>query len=202
MFILALTGSIATGKSTILAMFKDEGIPTVSADEVVKDLYKKEAVKPISQVFPKSIKNGVIEKHALSSLLIAQPEKFRALEAIIHPLVQKRLQQFIKAQQKAGKILVVIEIPLLFETKNKYDFDAILVSHVDEKTQTKRALKRDSMSKEKLEMILAKQVPQKEKLKKADFTIDSSNSLQETKSQVKEIISTILSKQNRLKNDT
>ena len=195
MFLLALSGSIATGKSTILAMFKDEGIATISADEIVKQLYQNEAVKPISQIFPKSIKNGTIDKQALSLLLLAQPEKFDVLEAIIHPLVQEKLQQFIKIQQKLGQKLLVIEIPLLFETTNKYDFDAILVSFVDEETQAKRALKRGGMSKEKLEMILAKQVSQKEKIKRADFTIDSSNSLQEVRNQVKEIISTILNKQ-------
>ncbi len=188
MFILGLTGSIASGKSTILKMFAREGIPTISADEIVHEIYQNEAVEKVAKIFPKAIKNHSVDRKTLSKILLNSKSSLKKLEKIIHPIVQEKIKQFIKISKQQNHKMIVLEIPLLFESDIKYPLDAIALSVVNEDLQRKRALGRENMNEEKLNMIIANQMKQEEKKLRSDFIIDSSISLEKTKKKVQEII--------------
>jgi dephospho-CoA kinase len=186
---LGLTGSIATGKSTALKAFAAHGIPVFSSDEAVHALYQGgEAVHRIGTLFPETIRNGVVDRSALAQALVAHPERLSDLEAAIHPLVRERIADFLGQARRAGADLAVVDIPLLFETGHDYGLDAVAVTSVDDETLRRRALARQGMTVEKLETILARQLPQAEKMKRADYVIDTSGSLDNTARQIAEIV--------------
>lgn len=180
MFKLGLTGSIATGKSTVLAAFDAQGVPTFSADEAVHELYAGEAVAPIEAEFRGVSHGGNIDRAELARRLIGKPERLKALEAIVHPLVRQKIAQFLAGAEAQGADLAVVEIPLLYENGVDWGFDAVAVTAVGADEQRRRALARPGMSVEKLDAILARQMPQAEKLKRADYAIDTSVSIAET----------------------
>ena len=121
---LGITGSIATGKSTVLEAFKNLGVPVFSADEAVADLYAGQAVAPVEALFPGVAANGVIDKAKLSAALAAEPSGFKRLEAVVHPLVRDRIARFMDDAESSGAALAVVEVPLLFESGYDYGFDA------------------------------------------------------------------------------
>ena len=174
MLTLGLTGSIATGKSTVLAAFADLGIPTFSSDEAVHELYAGAAVAPVEAAFPGVSKRGAIDRIELGRRLVADPGRLSELEAIVHPLVRRRIIDFLAAAAATGARIAVVDIPLLFETGIDWGFDAIVVTTVDETEQRRRALARPGMTVEKLEAILARQLPQAEKLRRATYVLDTS----------------------------
>ena len=174
MLTLGLTGSIATGKSTVLAAFADLGIPTFSSDEAVHELYAGAAVAPVEAAFPGVSKRGAIDRIELGRRLVADPSRLSELEAIVHPLVRRRISQFLAAAAATGARIAVVDIPLLFENGIDWGFDAIVVTTVDEAEQRRRALARPGMTVEKLEAILARQLPQAEKLRRATYVLDTS----------------------------
>jgi dephospho-CoA kinase len=178
---LGLTGSIATGKSTVLAQFAELGVPVFSSDEAVHALYEGEAVAPVEAAFPGISHSGRIDRQALSALLLGHPERIAQLEAIVHPLVRKRMAAFLADAEASGAPLAVIDVPLLFETGHDYGVDKVAVTVVDEAEQKRRALARPGMSVEKLAAILARQMPQAEKRKRADYVIDTSGSIESTR---------------------
>ncbi len=188
MFALGLTGSIATGKSTVLALFKDQGIPVYSADDAVHALYQGEAVTPVEALFPGVAENGVINRQKLAGALIAAPDRIGELEAVVHPLVHQKMQQFLDDTAADGADLAVLEIPLLFETGKDYPVDAVAVTACSDAEQRRRALARPGMSVEKLETILARQMPQAEKKRRAGFIINTDVPLPDTRAEVIEII--------------
>ncbi|WP_438268461.1 dephospho-CoA kinase [Mariluticola halotolerans] len=188
MFALGLTGSIATGKSTVLALFKDQGIPVYSADDAVHALYQGEAVTPVEALFPGVAENGVINRQKLAGALIAAPDRIGELEAVVHPLVHQKMQQFLDDTAADGADLAVLEIPLLFETGKDYPVDAVAVTACSDAEQRRRALARPGMSVEKLETILARQMPQAEKKRRAGFVINTDVPLPDTRAEVIEII--------------
>lgn len=188
MFALGLTGSIATGKSTVLALFKDQGIPVYSADDAVHALYQGEAVTPVEALFPGVAQNGVINRQKLAGALIAAPDRIGELEAVVHPLVHQKMQQFLDDTAADGADLAVLEIPLLFETGKDYPVDAVAVTACSDAEQRRRALARPGMSVEKLETILARQIPQAEKKRRAGFVINTDVALPDTRAEVIEII--------------
>ncbi|WP_421761786.1 dephospho-CoA kinase [Devosia sp.] len=188
MFKLGLTGSIATGKSTVLAAFAAQGVPTFSADAAVHDLYAGEAVAPIEAEFPGVSHNGSIDRAELARHLVGNPERLRALEAIVHPLVRQKITQFLANAEAQGADLVVVEIPLLYENGVDWGFDAVAVTSVGADEQRRRALARPGMSVEKLDAILARQMPQAEKLKRADYAIDTSVSIAQTSAAVAQLV--------------
>ncbi len=188
MFALGLTGSIATGKSTVLALFKDQGIPVYSADDAVHALYQGEAVTPVEALFPGVAENGVINRQKLAGALIAAPDRIGELEAVVHPLVHQKMQQFLDDTAADGADLAVLEIPLLFETGKDYPVDAVAVTACSDAEQRRRALARPGMSVEKLETILARQMPQAEKKRRAGFVINTDVPLPVTRAEVIEII--------------
>ena len=170
---LGLTGSIATGKSTVLAAFAARGVPVFSSDEAVHQLYEGEAVDPVGRLFPGVIHGGKIDRQALSAALVAAPDRLAALEAIVHPLVRARIAAFLATAEATGAALAVVDIPLLYESGYDYGLDQVAVTVVDEPTQRRRALARPGMSVEKLATILARQTPQAEKQRRADYVFDT-----------------------------
>lgn len=188
MYILALTGSIATGKSTVLKIFSEQNIATISADEIVHKLYDNQAFKQLALAFPIAINDNKIDRKILKKIILGSTKNLKILEDILHPLVQKEIEKFILKSKEENRQIIVLEIPLLFESNNKYQYDAIAVTYCDEETQLERVLLREGMSKQKLQFILNQQMPQKDKKERADFLIDSSTGLEDTKKQVKDII--------------
>lgn len=188
MFKLGLTGSIATGKSTALRAFADLGIPVFSSDDAVHDLYKAEAVGPVEAVFPGVTTDGIIDRQKLSAILVAHPEHLKSLEAIVHPLVRARINRFLEESAAAGAELAVVDIPLLFERGVDWGLDAVAVTVVDEAEQRRRALARPGMTVEKLDAILARQMPQAEKRARADYILDTGASIDSTRADVAALV--------------
>jgi dephospho-CoA kinase len=188
MYRLALTGSIATGKSTVLGLFADQDIPIYSADTAVHELYQAEAVAPVAALCADCIVDGVVDREKLSAFLVADPVRIKTLEAIVHPLVRKKMTAFLQECDKQGHDLAVLEIPLLFETGADYPVDGIAVTTCSDQVQHRRAMARPGMSAEKLATIIARQLPQSEKRARADFIIDTAKSLADTKQVVMSII--------------
>lgn len=188
MIVLGLTGSIGMGKSTTAGLFAEQGIPVNDADRVVHDLYRGEAVAPIKALFPEAVQDGVVDRALLAQTLAKNPAKFRELEAIVHPLVRERERQFLEAQRAVGADLVVLDIPLLFETGGQDRVDRIVVVSCDADIQRRRVLERPGMTPEKFEMILSRQLPDAEKRARADYVIDTGHGIEAARDRVTGII--------------
>ncbi|MGH1405377.1 MAG: dephospho-CoA kinase [Rhodomicrobiaceae bacterium] len=195
MLIIGLTGSIAMGKSTVAKMLLDNGIPMISADQIVHDLYEDEAVPILEKAFPGSTENNQVNREKLLSLLLKEEDGFKKLETLIHPLVRQKEWEFIKENKEKSSDLVAIEIPLLFETGAEKLMDVVLLASAPAEVQKQRVMARPGMTTEKFKTLLAKQMPDAEKRKKADFIVDTSCSLEETEEQLKEIIVSLKNKQ-------
>lgn len=192
MIILGLTGSIGMGKSTTAAMFADLGIPVNDADAVVHALYRGEAVPLIEAAFPGTAQGGVVDRGALSRALTENPAGFRSLEAIVHPLVREREARFLEAHRAAGTSLVLLDIPLLFETGGRDRVDKVVVVTCDPDIQRQRVLARPGMTVEKFQLILARQMPDDEKRAKADYIIDTGAGLDSARTQVAAVVADLL----------
>ena len=188
---LGLTGSIASGKSTALKAFAELGVPVFSSDDVVHELYRGEAVAPIAALFPGTIRDGEVDRAELSRRTVGAPEKLKQLEAIVHPLVRARIARFLAEAETSGAPLAVVDIPLLFETGYPYGLDKIAVTTAPDAVLRERALRRQGMTVEKLDAILARQLPQAEKLKRADYIIDTSGTLADTRNAVAALVETL-----------
>lgn len=188
---IGLTGSIGMGKSTTARMFADEGIPVNDADAVVHALYNAEAVVPVDAAFPGVAKDGAIDRAELARQLALAPHRFSELEAIVHPLVHQKEQQFLAQQDAAGMDLVLLDIPLLFESGAAERVDVVVVVTCDPQVQRQRVLARPGMTEEKFTMILSRQVPDAEKRLKADFIIDTGHGLDAARERVRTIIAAI-----------
>ena len=194
MWRLGMTGSIATGKSTVLRAFADLGVPVFSADEAVAELYEGEAVAPVEALFPGVTTDGKIDRGLLSQRLAADPTGFKRLEAVVHPLVRARITRFMDEAEAEGHELAVVEVPLLFESGYDYGFDAVGVTWVDETIQRQRALARPGMNRGKLETILARQMPQAEKKARATYLFDTGLPLEQTIGQVAALVAKLRAK--------
>lgn len=191
MIIVGLTGSIGMGKSTTAALFAEQGIPVSDSDRVVHDLYRGEAVPLIAAAFPDVIDKGIVDRKKLSENLAKNPANFKILEAIVHPLVRSRERTFLDGARDSGADIAVLDIPLLFETGAQDRVDVVVVVSCDPQLQKERVLQRPGMTEEKFDLILARQVPDKEKRALADFVIDTGHGIESARSQVGEIISTL-----------
>ena len=194
MWRIGITGSIATGKSTVLDSFRELGVPVYSADAAVADLYRREAVVPVERLFPGVAPEGVVDKALLSAQLQANPTGFRRLEALIHPLVRGRIAQFLADAEERGEAMAVVEVPLLFESGHDYGFDAVGVTWVDPAIQRQRALARPGMSGDKLDTILARQLPQDEKKVRATYLFDTGMPIEQTVAMVAALVDSIRAK--------
>ncbi|ENN92735.1 dephospho-CoA kinase [Bartonella bovis] len=193
MKIVGLTGSIAMGKSTVARFFKQAGIPVFDADKIVHQLYRSEpALSLIARSFPDVVENGQVNRLKLSKILINNHEKLQILEKIIYPLVWKKEEEFVNKARKQGKKLIVLDIPLLFETNSENRVDSIIVVSAPLAIQKSRAMNRPNMSEEKFAAINAKQMSDKKKQERANFIIDTGKSLNNTRQQVFHIIKSLL----------
>ncbi len=188
MIIVGLTGSIGMGKTTTAALFADEGVPVNDADQIVHDLYRSDAVEPIRAMFPDVIVEGVVDRKKLSENLAKNPAKFADLEAVVHPLVRAREKAFLDEQRALGKKVVVLDIPLLFETGGDRRVDKIVVVSCEPAVQRQRVLSRPGMTPEKFELILSRQTPDAEKRARADYVIDTGHGIDMARSQVKTLL--------------
>ncbi len=184
--LVALTGNIGSGKSTILKFFKEQGAVTISADEIVHDLLEKNHIKKkVVSIFGPCILNckGQINKRALANIIFSSKEKKDALEKLVHPLVYEEISRFYK---KHSSQIVVSEIPLLFETNKHSEFDKVIVVFCDEKSLFER-LKNRGLTEEEVKRRLKFQIPVEEKIKLADYVIDNSEDFEKVRKKVKEI---------------
>lgn len=194
MWRIGLTGSIATGKTTALQAFADMGVPVFSSDEAVHELYRSEAVAPIERLFPGVARGGEIDREELTRRLIEYPDRLKEVEAVVHPLVRNQVAYFFKTAEGRGEPLAVADIPLLFEAGFDYDLDAVVVTVVDEAIQLQRALQRPGMTVEKLDTILARQLPQHEKKRRSTFVLDTSAPVEETRQKVQALVERLKSR--------
>jgi dephospho-CoA kinase len=190
MMLVGLTGSIGMGKSETAKMFAALGVPVYDADAAVHALYAKggAAVAPIGEAFPGVVRAGAVDRAALSQAVLGKPDEFKKLESIIHPLVAKVQLEWLEAQRAEGAGLVVLDIPLLFETGGEARVDKVVVVSAPAEVQRERVLAREGMTADKLDAILAKQVPDAEKRAKADYVVDTSRGLDDARAQVKAIV--------------
>jgi dephospho-CoA kinase len=188
---LGLTGSIGMGKTTTAKLFVDAGVPVNDADQAVHDLYAGVAAPLVEAAFPGTVAAGVVDRQALSRHLAAHPADFKTLEAIIHPLVRDRENAFLRQQSQAGADIVVLDIPLLFETVSQERVDVIAVVSCDPQIQRQRVLARPGMTEEKFKLILARQMPDADKRARADFLIDTGHGIDAARGEVEAIIAAL-----------
>jgi dephospho-CoA kinase len=177
---LGLTGSLATGTTTVLDHIARRGFPTFSSDAAVHRLYAGRAAAPIDDLFPGVVRDGTVDRTELARRLVDAPERLAEVEAIVHPMVREEVAAFFAEADRDGARLAVADIPLLLERGFDYGLDAVIVTAVDEAIQRQRALARRGMSVEKLGAILARQMPQDQKKARADHVIDTSASIDDT----------------------
>lgn len=190
MILIGLTGSIGMGKSTVAQMFAEEGAPSFNSDDAVHALYAPggAAVAPVSAAFPGVLKDGGIDRTALSAQVVNDTAAIKRLEAIVHPLVAQAQQDFLAKQRAAGVKAAVLDIPLLFETGAERRVDKVVVVSAPAEIQRARVLARPGMTEEKFEQLLARQTPDAEKRERADFVIDTSGELDATRDQVRAVL--------------
>lgn len=186
--VLGLTGSIGMGKSTTGRMFMDEGVPVHDSDAAVHRLYSGAAAPLIAARFPGTVTDGTVDRARLAEAVLGKPEAFRALEEIVHPLVRQDADAFVAEHRKKGTPIVVLDIPLLFETGGEDRVDRIVVVTAPAEEQRKRVLSRPGMTEEKFAGILARQVPDAEKRRRADFIIDTGKGMQAARKAVRAVI--------------
>jgi dephospho-CoA kinase len=191
MFILGLTGSIGMGKSTAARFFAEEGIPVHDADAAVHRLYEGPAVAAVEAAFPGTAVDGKIDRNKLAARVMGDAAARRTLEAIVHPLVRESERRFLAAAEARGVPVVVLDIPLLYETGAEQRVDAVVVVSAPADVQRERVLGRRGMTLERFEALKAAQVPDSEKRHRADFVVDSSGSFEATRQQVRDILARI-----------
>ena len=189
-FVLGLTGSIGMGKSTTSAMFQKHNVPVYDADATVHALYRTVAVPLIEQRFPGTVIDGAVDRKLLGQRVLADREALKNLETIIHPLVRRAEKQFILDQTRLDTPLIVLDIPLLFETGGQQRVDAVCVVTAPAEMQKQRVMDRKTMTEEQFNTILAKQWPDQQKRAHADCLIDTSQGLEFAEQQVKQVIET------------
>src|SRR6266404_3745149 len=177
MIILGLTGSIGMGKSTTAKLFEEAGVPVYDADAAVHKIYEAEAAPAIEAAFPGTTVNGKVDRNKLSAKVVHDPAAMKRLEQIVHPMLGASRQKFLHDAEQSGAPVAVVDVPLLFETGGEKRVDAVVVVTTTPEIQRERILARDNMTGEKLDAILARQLPDAEKRERADFVVDTSHGL-------------------------
>jgi len=188
MIILGLTGSIGMGKSTTANLFAEAGVPVYDADATVHLLYEGEAAPAIEAAFPGTTVGGKVDRTRLSAQVVHDPSAMRRLEQIVHPMLGASRQKFLDAAEQSGAPVAVVDVPLLFETGGETRVDAVVVVTTTPEIQRARILTRDNMTGEKLDAILARQLPDAEKRKRADFVVDTSHGLDPVRARIRDIL--------------
>jgi dephospho-CoA kinase len=188
MIILGLTGSIGMGKSTTAKLFAEAGVPVYDADATVHRIYQGEAAPAIEAAFPGTTVDGKVDRVRLSAKVVHDPVAMKRLEQIVHPMLRGYHQKFIDDAEQAGAPVAVIDVPLLYETGGEKRVDAVVVVTTTPEIQRQRILARDNMTSEKLDAILARQLPDAEKRRRADFVVDTSGGLDPVRARIRDIL--------------
>src|SRR4051794_7864848 len=188
MFVIGLTGSLGMGKSTTARFFADAGVPVYDADATVHHLYEGEAVAPIEVASPGTAVLGKVDRSSLAARVTGDPAALARLEAIVHPLVRRVEMDFLAQAERDGHAIALLDIPLLLETGGDNRVDAIVVVTAPAEVQRQRVLDRPGMTQEKLDALLARQIADAEKRRRADFIVDSSQGFEAARAQVQEIL--------------
>jgi dephospho-CoA kinase len=191
MFVIGLTGSLAMGKSTTAQFFRDAGVPVHDADATVHQLYAGAAVAPIEAAFPGSAVDGRIDRSRLAARVLDDPGALKRLESIVHPMVREAEVAFLREAEARGEKIVVLDIPLLLETGGDRRVDAIVVVSAPGEVQRARVLERPGMTPEKLDALLARQMTDAEKRRRADFIVDTSKGFAAARAQVRAILDAV-----------
>jgi dephospho-CoA kinase len=196
MITIGLTGSIAMGKSETAKMFAARDIPVFDSDAAVHEMYGQggAAVSHIAQLAPSAITDGAVDRRKLAALVIEDQSLLSRIEAIVHPLVRARQKAFVAESEARGCDIVVLDIPLLFEKGREAEVDVIAVVSAGAELQRERALKRPNMTQEKLDFVIARQMPDEQKRSRAHYVIDTSRSLEDTDREVGRVIAAIRNK--------
>ncbi|KAL6770468.1 COAE2 [Auxenochlorella protothecoides x Auxenochlorella symbiontica] len=194
--VVGLTGGIGMGKSTVSRMLEQRNVPVLDADQMVHELYAAGglAVEPIGAAFPTAVTGGAVDRTALSACVVGNPAALRQLESIVHPLVKAQRNLGLRRAAEWGAEAVVLDIPLLFETGAEADCDLTVAVSAPPHIQRRRVLSRKGMSPEKLASLLARQLPDAERCRKANVVIDTGCSLKETEKSIDELVSTFPSR--------
>lgn len=188
MLVLGLTGSIGMGKSTTAKLFQEAGVPVYDADATVHKIYEGEAVPAIEAAFPGVVVDGKVDRALLSAKVVHDAAAMKRLEQIVHPMLRSHHQTFLDDAESSGAAVAVVDVPLLFETGGEKRVDAVVVVTTSPTVQRERILARDNMTPEKLDAILARQLPDAEKRKRADFVVDTSHGLDPVRARIQEIL--------------
>jgi len=187
-FILCLTGSVGMGKSTAAKFFAEAGVPVHDSDAVVHALYEGDAVPLVERAFPGATADGKVDRNKLATMVLGDDAALAKLQAIVHPLVAAARDAFLAEAQIRDAPVVVLDVPLLFETGGERHCDAVVVVSAPVDLQRQRVLGRPGMTEEKFAALLAKQTPDPEKRQRADFIVDSSQELEDARAQVRDIL--------------
>ncbi|MDB5576156.1 MAG: Dephospho-CoA kinase [Bradyrhizobium sp.] len=192
MIILGLTGSIGMGKSTTAKLFAEAGVPVYDADATVHQLYEGEAVPAIEAAFPGTTADGKVDRKKLSARVVHDPAAMKQLELIVHPMLGASRQKFFADAERAGAPVAVVDVPLLYETGGEKRVDAVVVVTTSPENQRARIMARGTMTSEALDSILARQLPDAEKRKRADFVVDTSDGLDPVRTQIRDILQQVV----------
>jgi dephospho-CoA kinase len=188
MILLGLTGSIGMGKSTTAKLFAEAGVPVYDADAAVHRLYEGEAAPAIEAAFPGTTADGKVDRARLSARVLHDPAAMKQLEQIVHPMLGASRQKFLHDAEQSGAPVAVVDVPLLFETGGEKRVDAVVVVTTTSEIQRQRVLARDNMTSEMFDTILARQLPDAEKRKRADFVVDTSGGLDPVRARIRDIL--------------
>jgi dephospho-CoA kinase len=192
MRILGLTGSIGMGKSTTAKLFTEAGVPVYDADAAVHKIYEGEAAPAIEAAFPGTTVDGRVDRAKLSAKVVHDQAAIKQLEQIVHPMLGASRKKFLEEAEASGAPVVVMDIPLLYETGGEKRVDAVVVVSTDPATQRERILARGTMTNEALDAILARQLPDAEKRKRADFVVDTSHGLDPVRTAIRDILAEVV----------
>jgi dephospho-CoA kinase len=192
MKILGLTGSIGMGKSTTAKLFAEAGVPVYDADATVHRIYQGEAVSAIEAAFPGTTSDGKVDRAKLSAKVVHDPAAIQRLEQIVHPMLRSYHQKFLDDAEQAGAPVVVMDVPLLFETGGEKRVDAVVVVTTAPEVQRERILARGTMTAEALDAIMARQLPDAEKRQRADFVVDTSHGLDPVRGRIRDILAEVV----------
>jgi dephospho-CoA kinase len=188
MILLGLTGSIGMGKSTTAKLFAEAGVPVYDADAAVHRLYEDEAAPAIEAAFPGTTADGKVDRARLSARVLHDPAAMKQLEQIVHPMLGASRQKFLRDAEQSGAPVAVVDVPLLFETGGEKRVDAVVVVTTTSEIQRQRVMARDNMTSEMFDTILARQLPDAEKRKRADFVVDTSGGLDPVRARIRDIL--------------
>ena len=191
MRIIGLTGSIGMGKSTTMQLFAEQGVPVYDADAAVHAVYSGEAAPVVEVAFPGTTADGKVDRQKLSAQVLGNPEALKKLEQIVHPMLGAHRQKFMADAERTGAPIVVMDVPLLFETGGEKRVDAVVVVSAPAEMQRARVLARENMTQEKLDAILARQTPDAEKRRRADFVVDTSSGLEPVRARIRDILAEV-----------